>query len=190
MWGARWRPALPFAADRGEGACAAERPGPPGGCRRVEEPPIRSKTRRNAPQLDTREQGQGRRSRGGTWFGKMNQLLAAGGDELTRAAHGADVVLLQNGSGLLQTMLQGLGGFKVEVTGGPAVLPMEGQGAQPQHGKAQAKEGAAGDAMEAGQPGRLSLHRPGGEGSLQKAQSPLPGLATSLGTFRTSGSRA
>ena len=151
---------------------------------------MRSETRRYAPQLNTREQGPGRLSRGGTGFGKMNQFLAAGGDELTRAANGADVVLLQNGSGLLQAMLEGLGGFKVEITGGPAVLPMEGQGAQPQHGKPQAQEGAAGDAMEAGQPGRLSLHGPGGEGSMQEPQSTLPGLATSLGAIGTSGSRA
>jgi hypothetical protein len=41
----------------------------------------------------------------------MNQLFTTGGHQKPRATSDAQVVLLKDGRGLLQTVLQGLGGF-------------------------------------------------------------------------------
>jgi hypothetical protein len=41
----------------------------------------------------------------------MNQLFTTSGHQKPRATSDAQVVLLKDGRGLLQTVLQGLGGF-------------------------------------------------------------------------------
>jgi hypothetical protein len=57
----------------------------------------------------------------------MNQLFTTGRNQKPRATSYAQVVLLKDSRGLLQAVLQGLGGFESLKTGGPLVLPVDGQ---------------------------------------------------------------
>jgi hypothetical protein len=57
----------------------------------------------------------------------MNQLFATRGHQKPRATSDAQVVLLKDGRGLLQAVLQGFGGFKSLKANGPLVLPVDGQ---------------------------------------------------------------
>jgi hypothetical protein len=57
----------------------------------------------------------------------MNQLFATRGHQKPRATSDAQVVLLKDGRGLLQAVLQGLGGFESLKATGPLVLPVDGQ---------------------------------------------------------------
>jgi hypothetical protein len=57
----------------------------------------------------------------------MNQLFTNGGHQKPRATSDAQVVLLKDGRGLLQAVLQGFGGFESLKASGPLVLPVDGQ---------------------------------------------------------------
>jgi len=98
----------------------------------------------------------------------MNQLFTAGGHQQPRATSDAQVVLFKYGSGLLQAVLQGFGGFESLKAAGPLVLPVDGQPTQGQRRQAQSKQGTRGDPVQTRQQRRLALHRPGGKGFTQK----------------------
>ena len=120
----------------------------------------------------------------------MQQLLAAGGHQLTGASDGGEVVVLQMGSRFLQLLLQGAGILQLGVIASPDALPVEAEGTEPHNRNPKTGEHPGADAMQPGQQGGLALHPPGGEGALQhlqgcRASTPTPGrIGTAKGSVR------
>ena len=117
----------------------------------------------------------------------MQQLLAACGHQLAGASHGGQVVLLQQGSRLLQLLLQGARGLQLRVIPCPHALPVDAEGTQPNHRKTKTRKHSRADAMQPGQKGRLTLDPPGGEGALQNLQGHGPSTATAGPIFTARG---
>ena len=120
----------------------------------------------------------------------MQQLLAAGGHQLTGTADGGEVVVLQKGSRFLQLLLKGAGGLQLGVIPSPDALPVEAESTEAHHRNTKTGEYPRADAMQPGQKGGLALHPPGGEGALQhlqgpRAPTPTPGrIGTAHGPVR------
>ena len=108
----------------------------------------------------------------------MEQLLAAGGHQLTGATDSGEMVLLEQGGRFLHLLLQGAGGLQLGVIARPHALPMEAEGAQANHRNTETGEHPRGDAMQPGQQGRLALNPPGGERTLEHLQGPRAERAT------------
>ena len=81
----------------------------------------------------------------------MEQLLAAGGHQLTGATHSGEVVLLEQGGRFLQLLLQGAGGLQMVVVRRPDALPVEAEGTQANHRNTETGEHPRGDAVQPGQ---------------------------------------
>ena len=81
----------------------------------------------------------------------MEQLLAAGGHQLTGATDSGEMVLLEQGGRFLHLLLQGAGGLQLGVIARPHALPMEAEGAQANHRNTETGEHPRGDAMQPGQ---------------------------------------
>jgi len=97
----------------------------------------------------------------------MEQLLAAGGNQLSRLTNGGKMVLLQQRRGFLKLLLQGAGSLKLVVIARPDALPVKAQGTEHDHGQTEAGEYPRGCPMEACQNRRLTLDPPGRKGTLQ-----------------------
>ena len=108
----------------------------------------------------------------------MEQLLAAGGHQLTGASDGGEVVVLQMGSRFLQLLLQGAGVLQLGVIASPDALPVEAKGTEPHHRNTKTGEHPGADAMQPGQQGGLALDPPGREGALQDLQRHRPSTPT------------
>ena len=108
----------------------------------------------------------------------MEQLLAAGGHQLTRATDSGEMVLLEQGGRFLHLLLQGAGGLQLGVIPRPHALPVEAEGAQANHRNTETGEHPRGDAMQPGQQGRLALNPPGGERTLEHLQRRRPATPT------------
>ena len=104
----------------------------------------------------------------------MDQILTAGGQQLSRAAHGADVMLLQHRGRFTQTVLEHLGGFELGIIFRPLILPVQGQAAQPDQRGPQAKQRSCGNSVQARQQGGLALHSAAAQGALNQFQGTHP----------------
>ena len=108
----------------------------------------------------------------------MEQLLAAGGHQLTGATDSGEMVLLKQGGRFLQLLLQGAGDLQMVVICRPNGLPVEAEGTQPDHRNTKTGEHPRGDAVQPGQQGGLALNPPGGEGTLEHLQGPRAARST------------
>ena len=108
----------------------------------------------------------------------MEQLLAAGGHQLTGATDCGEMVLLEQGCRFLQLVLQIAGGLQLVVISRPHALPMEAEGTQADHRNTKTGEHARRDAVQPGQQGGLTLNPPGGKGTLEHLQGPRAARAT------------
>jgi hypothetical protein len=100
----------------------------------------------------------------------VNELFTTGGHQQSWATSDAEVVLLQYGCGLLQTVLKGFGGFELLKAFGPLVLPVDGQPTEGQCRQAQSKQDAGSDPVHTRQEGRLAFHRSGRQGFSQQGR--------------------
>lgn len=108
----------------------------------------------------------------------MEQLLAAGGHQLTGATDSGEVVLLEQGGRFLQLLFQGAGGLQLVVISRPHALPVEAEGTQADHRNTETGEHPRGDAVQPGQQGGLALNPSSGEGTLENLQGPRAARTT------------
>lgn len=108
----------------------------------------------------------------------MQQLLAAGGHQLTGATDSGEMVLLEQSGRFLQLLLQGAGGLQLVVVSRPHALPVKTEGAQADHRNTETGQHPRRDSVQAGQHGGLALNPPGGEGTLEHLQGPRAASAT------------
>jgi len=108
----------------------------------------------------------------------MEQLLAAGGHQLTGATDSGEMVMLEHGGRFLQLLLKSAGGLQLVVISRPHALPVEAEGTQADHRNTETGEHARRDAVQPGQQWGLALNPPGGERTLEHLQGTRAARAT------------
>lgn len=116
------------------------------------------------------QQGECRIGGGDLGLAQVDQVLTVGWHQLAGPTDRPQVVLLQQCRRLLETVGENLGGLELGEVVPPLILPMQGQGAQSQHGETQSSQGPRGGAMQLGQPRRLTLDPPSRERPMDDLQ--------------------